>query len=414
MRILFVADFRSPIARGWIQQVAGTGQDVMVVSTYPFTSEQGPEIPAKVVDITLARLWNHRVASGNHLGHDGAVSRSAALLNRIRNAPASRRWALSIKELAFHSFLPGNLRDIRAIMRKFQPDLVHALRIPFEGIVAARAIADDKTPFVVSIWGNDLTLIAAERAALGRDTRSVLQRADALITDCDRDLRLAKEWGFSHGRPTAVVPTSGGIDVSTFFPGPASQSLVTRLHLPTGSQVIVNPRGFREYVCQEAFFRAVPAVIERIPNLVVIAIGLQGFPSIRRLVERLGIAQHVRLLPALPHRAVGDVFRLASVSVSPSLHDGTPNSLLEAMATGCLPVAGDIESIREWINDGYNGLLCDPRNPASQADAIIHALSDEGLRAQARAHNFHLVRTRAERSAVMSVAGDLYREISSR
>ena len=411
IRILFIADLRSPFARSWVRQVASAGHDVMVISTYPFGSKSAPDIPTRVVDITFASFWNSGVDSNNDLGHRTSISRSTALLSRIRNAPTTRRLALPIKELFVRGLLSNHLRKIRGIMRDFQPDIVHALRIPFEGIVAARAIGGEGTPFVVSIWGNDLTLIAAGSATIGRDTRFVLERTNALISDCNRDLRLAKEWGFCEGRPTAVVPTSGGIDTSIFFPGPASQSLAQQLQLPTRSRVIVNPRGFRGYVCQEAFFRALPAVIERIPDLVAIAIGLKEFSAFGSLVDKLGIAQHVRLLPSLPHRIVGDVFRLASVSVSPSLHDGTPNSLLEAMATGCLPVVGDIESIREWVSDGYNGVLCDPRDSASQSEAIIRALSDETLQARAREHNLQLVRTRADQGAVMATVGALYREV---
>ena len=46
------------------------------------------------------------------------------------------------------------------------------------------------------------------------------------------------------------------------------------------------------------------------------------------------------------------VFQGARVAVSPSTHDGTPNTLLEAMSCGSFPVAGDIESLREWIEPG--------------------------------------------------------------
>lgn len=310
--------------------------------------------------------------------------------------------------------LRGHLREIRAIMHEFRPDIVHALRIPYEGIVAARAVAGTNTPLVVSTWGNDFTLIAARQMGVARDTKSVLQRTDGLITDCHRDLRLAKEAGFPDARPTAVVPTSGGIDTGIFFPGPPSMALREQLQIPTEAPIIVNPRGYRNYVCQEAFVRALPEVIERFPNVMVLAIGLQEYPSFGGLVDRLGIAHNVRLLPALSHQVVGDVFRLASVSVSPSLHDGTPNSLLEAMATGCFPVAGDIESIREWILDGDNGLLCDPTDPASQSRAIIRALSDHELRARARDHNLTLVQTRAERSVVTRTAEALYQNVASR
>lgn len=411
MRILFIADLRSPFAQGWIQQIASAGHDVLVVSTYPFGSSPMLDVRTRVVDITLARLWNHQGQSLKDPGNGDRASRAAELLKRVRNTPASRRWALKIKELLMRSSLKGHLTEIQSIMREFQPDIVHALRIPFEGIVAARAIAGDSTPLVISTWGTDFTMIAATQASVARDIKLVLRRTDGLITDCLRDLRLAKEWGFPSDRPNAVVPTSGGIDTTIFFPGPPSVPLAQELQLPAEARVIVNPRGFRNYVCQDAFFRALPDVISRFPDLVVLAIGLRDYPSITHLVGSLGIASHVRLLPSLPHRVVGDVFRLASVSVSPSLHDGTPNSLLEAMATGCLPVAGDIESIREWIRDGYNGVLCDPRDPASQSQAIIRALSDEALGERARRHNLMLVRTRAERSEVTRIAEVLYETV---
>lgn len=413
MRILFIADVRSPFAQGWIKQIASAGHDVLVVSSYPFGPSPMLDVPTKVVDITLAKLWNYQGHVPKDPRNGDRASRGAELLKRVRNTPASRRWALTIKELLMRSSLKGHLSEIRSIIRAFQPDIVHALRIPFEGIVAERAIAGDNIPLVVSTWGTDFTMIGATQASVARDMKQVLGRTDGLFTDCVRDLRLAKEWGFPSDRPNAVVPTSGGVDTAIFFPGPPSPALAQQLQLSAEARVIVNPRGFRNYVCQDAFFRALPEVIRRFPDLVVLAIGLRDFPSIGHLVDSLGIASHVRLLPALTHQVVGDVFRLASVSVSPSLHDGTPNSLLEAMATGCLPVAGDIESIREWIRDGRNGVLCDPRDPASQSQAIIRALSDEALRERARDINLTLVQTRAEQSAVTKTAEALYQNVAS-
>jgi glycosyltransferase involved in cell wall biosynthesis len=75
-----------------------------------------------------------------------------------------------------------------------------------------------------------------------------------------------------------------------------------------------------------------------------------------------------------------DVFRGAQIVVSPSIHDGTPNSLLEAMACGCFPVAGDLESIREWITHGQNGLLFDANDAASNCRCDSAGLEREDLR----------------------------------
>jgi len=119
-------------------------------------------------------------------------------------------------------------------------------------------------------------------------------------------------------------------------------------------------------------------------------------------------------LPQVVRDEMAELFRLAQVAVSPSLHDGTPNTLLEAMACGCLPVAGRIESVGEWIDDGVNGLLCDTTNVESLAGAMIRALDDERLRQAARTHNVRLITERAEYNSVMQRVEAFYKEIIRR
>jgi glycosyltransferase involved in cell wall biosynthesis len=137
---------------------------------------------------------------------------------------------------------------------------------------------------------------------------------------------------------------------------------------------------------------------------------MRGNPEVRRWV---GSAEGFHALPALDPEGMAAMFRAAWVSVSPSTHDGTPNSLLEAMACGCLPVAGDLESIREWIVDGRNGLLIDPGDPVGLARAVVRALSDDDFRRTAAEQNLHLVQTRAERGRGMQQAEALYRQLAS-
>jgi glycosyltransferase involved in cell wall biosynthesis len=100
--------------------------------------------------------------------------------------------------------------------------------------------------------------------------------------------------------------------------------------------------------------------------------------------------------------------------VSPSTHDGTPNSLLEAMACGTFPVCGDLESIREWINHGENGLLVDPTNPTALADGIVWALKDSAMRKQAAKINAQIVAERADYERNMERAKAFYQSLLSR
>jgi glycosyltransferase involved in cell wall biosynthesis len=141
---------------------------------------------------------------------------------------------------------------------------------------------------------------------------------------------------------------------------------------------------------------------------------MHGNPTAKNWIRRLAIRRSVRLLPAVSRERMAELFRLASVAVSPSLHDGTPNTLLEAMACGCFPVAGDIESVREWITDGANGLLCDPTDPVSVAGAVARALTDQEMRDSARQQNVQMIAERADYTKVMQHAEEFYGRIVQR
>ena len=83
----------------------------------------------------------------------------------------------------------------------------------------------------------------------------------------------------------------------------------------------------------------------------------------------------------------GSSFSRAQVYVSLSSHDGTPNTFLEALACGCFPVVGDIESLREWLEPERTGLLVDPQDPQAAAQAVLSALRHPELRERARQGN---------------------------
>jgi glycosyltransferase involved in cell wall biosynthesis len=108
---------------------------------------------------------------------------------------------------------------------------------------------------------------------------------------------------------------------------------------------------------------------------------------------------------------MAELFRRAQVVVSPSTHDGTPNTVLEAMACGCLPVVGDIESLREWITPGVNGVLVEAGDPQALAEAIVQGLSQADFRQRAAAHNRRLVEARAEYCKCMQAAEMFYRSV---
>ena len=273
------------------------------------------------------------------------------------------------------------------------------MRIPYEGMLAADAY--NGTPLLVSVWGNDFTLHAPSTRLMRHYTRWTMQVANALHADCKRDIRLAQEWGFPAKRPTLVIPGSGGVRTDIFFP---PQKLVDE-------PIVINPRGFRAYVRNDVFFKAIPLVLKEIPQARFLCASMAGEAQATQWIEELGIGHAVELLSPMPHAQMAEVYRRAAVLVSPSVHDGTPNTLLEGMACGCFPVAGDLESIREWITDGENGLLTDANDPRRLAESIVRALKSKDLRKQAAGLNAKRITEGAEYNASMSQASSFYQRI---
>jgi len=230
-------------------------------------------------------------------------------------------------------------------------------------------------------------------------TRKTMKAADALHADCERDVRLARTWGLGLDKPTLVAPGNGGIRSEIFYPPKE----------PAKNPVVINPRGFRAYVKNEAFFKSIPLVLAKRSDARFVCSSMQGEPQALQWMKELKIEHAVQLNPPFLHAQMGDVFRAAQIVVSPSTHDGTPNSLLEGMACGCFPIAGDLESIREWITHGQNGLLVDPNSPQSIADAILVALEREDLRRKAAGLNAEIISARAEYGRNMEKAAEFYR-----
>jgi glycosyltransferase involved in cell wall biosynthesis len=103
----------------------------------------------------------------------------------------------------------------------------------------------------------------------------------------------------------------------------------------------------------------------------------------------------------------------ADLYLSASLSDSTSVSLLEAMASGAVPVVTDIEGNREWVRDGEGARLFAPRDPGALTRAIEAALGDEPWKERARAHNRAVVERRADHARNMGEIERRFRALAS-
>lgn len=399
MHILLVADGRSPITRNWIQMLSDLEYKISLISTFPCQPVPGIEFQH-----TLP------IAFSSMAGSQVAVSKNSRK-SFIQSAVAHMRpLLLRVRALAAPLTLAAYKKDYLRIIEELKPDIVHALRIPYEGMLAA--ITPAEIPLIVSIWGNDLTLHAQTSPSMARHTRCALQRADGLLADAQRDLHLAEQWGLRAGIPAAVLPGSGGLDL-----GEIKRSINPKnnspFQLPKDRPIVVNPRGFRPgSVHQDVFFRCLPKVLKEFPRALFVCTAMRGQPLAAKWIETYHLQDNVLLLPYLDQQDLWQLFSRSLVYVSLSSHDGTPNTFLEALACGCFPVVGDIESLREWLEDDKNGLLVNPRSAEAAAEAIKRALRDEALRRQAHRKNTRILKERAEIRIVRQKAASFYKQIS--
>ena len=397
MKILFVADGRSPTALSWLRYWAETDHSIHLISTFPCDRPAGLN-SFHVLPVAFSRMAGAQVRNTADTPHKPGQA------GHLRNLLRLLRYFLGPLSL-----LPYRKR-FYDLVAEIQPDLVHALRIPFEGMLAASN--PERIPLVISTWGNDFTLHAHGSFLMARLTRRVLHRADGLITDTQRDIRLGHEWGFASGKPTLVVPGSGGVRLNEI--GMASGFEKLPEELPDGP-IIVNSRGQRPgSLRQDIFFQAIPMVLDKIPQAIFVCPSLKGDIESERWVDELGVRSSTKLWPRLNQAQLWMLFRRSQAFVSPSVHDGTSNALLEAMACGCFPVVGNIESMREWVQAGVNGLLVDATDVHSIADAIVQAINQPALRREAAKFNATVIAQRAGYEPNMARVEEFYKNVISK
>jgi glycosyltransferase involved in cell wall biosynthesis len=124
---------------------------------------------------------------------------------------------------------------------------------------------------------------------------------------------------------------------------------------------------------------AIPEIVKRHPKAVFVFVGegpLQDDLAVK--AHKLGIEHAARFLGTRD-----DVYALLSIAdvfVLPSISEGMPMALLEAMGMGTAVVATNLEGIADVVVDGQHGLLVPPAEVKSLSVSILRLLDDADLR----------------------------------
>jgi glycosyltransferase involved in cell wall biosynthesis len=294
---------------------------------------------------------------------------------------------ISITRFGAHKRVDDTLVDWFELLvqehRRAPFDLIHAYFLTQAGFVGAYAGRYLNIPSVVSARGNDL-----ERAVFDPSRAShilySLRHASAVTTNANELSRKAQ--ALVPNLEVSVIPN--GVDTGLFKPLPRNNALAESLSLIHGGKLELTSRviGFagelREKKGLRSLLSAYAQVSLKDPAILLIVGDVRAGED-RQAFEEFKLSNPQAQVVVTGFVSAHDMpayYALMDIFVQPSLRDGLPNALLEAMACEKPVIATPVGGIVDAVLDCKNGRLVSTNNADELASAMAELLTNENLR----------------------------------
>jgi glycosyltransferase involved in cell wall biosynthesis len=187
--------------------------------------------------------------------------------------------------------------------------------------------------------------------------------------------------------PSFYRVVHNGVDLERFTPGPATE-VREELGIAADEPVVGMFASFKAQKNHPLAFQAARLLMDRLPRARFLFVGDMLFEGMHgsanharrmhRVVDDLGIRSRCLFLGN--RRDVARLYRACDVTILPSLFEGTPNVLLESMATAVPVVATNVADNAFIVPDGKVGFLIRPGDAVALAEHLYQLLLDHPLR----------------------------------
>jgi len=333
--------------------------------------------------------------SDHHQGANEFVEATQAAGIEIDVIPERRRFDLAV------------VSALKEIVTQRQPDLVitHSVKSHF---LMWRSRLWKQYPWIAFHHG--YTATDRKMRVYNRFDRWSLPKADLVITVCNA-------FALELGSVARVAPERIRVRHNSIRPVSPSaaedvRALRERLGIIENEAVILSVGRLSKEKAHADLIKAFKQLCEANPDLnfklVIVGDGPEREP-LESAAAQSGVSQRIifagQVTDVRPFYAMSDVF------VLPSLTEGSPNVLLEAMAASVPVVATAVGGVPEIVENEESALLVPANDPASLAAAIARVLTDQDLAQRLTAHAAELVATRYTPEKYVRSLIEIYREV---
>lgn len=264
------------------------------------------------------------------------------------------------------------------ILRRINPDIVHSqdISMGIPGFISKEIL---KIPFVVCGQGGDVYQPGLFTKLL---SKLVLGNADAAIA-LTKDMK--KNMQRICNRTINVIPN--GIDLERFVDLQRNE-VRDKLQIKPEEKLLIFVGGFRPVKGIRYLITALKMLQQQGQPVKLVLVGRgRGEKDLRRYVQQLDLVNSVIFTGQIPNENIPQFMAAADVFVLPSLSEGLPNVVLEAMASGLPIIATKVGGLPEIIEEGRNGFLVEPKNPKQIVEKILSIFGNDELRNSISANN---------------------------
>ena len=278
---------------------------------------------------------------------------------------------------------------VQRLVKDIKPDLLHAHFATQYGYWGSTT---NFHPFVVSCWGDDV-LIHPHQWPLSMLVKKALKGAD-LITCDGVNSALAVRDVIDSNSGITIVPH--GVDLNRF-----------KVHYDPTSKVVIYMRGFEPVYDWMTFIHVVHRVLHEVPEAKILIVG--GGSQLDVAKTYLTQCASVRFIGSVNYNDIPGLLNQSDVYVSTANSEGgLALSMIEAMASGVVPVVTDVGDNSKFIINWVNGFVCPVGNSEMISRRVVELLKEPEMRKMAGETNRKWVEKNQNYRLCMEQMGQLY------